>query len=69
MPVAKVKFPPPLSPATTILVLSILKDSLFSCNHSTPEIQSFSPAGNGATSLTEEGIVAFLKSTIATATF
>ena len=52
-----------------ILVLSIFRDSLFSCSHFKPDIQSFNPAGNGATSFTEEGIVAFLKSTIATATF
>ena len=66
-PVAKVRFPPPLSPAITIFSLSIFKSSEFSCTHLIPDTQSLSPAGKGATSGAEEAHMQFLKSTIATA--
>ena len=66
-PVAIVKLPPPLSPAMIIFSLSVLSSSALACTHFNPETQSFRPAGKGSISGAEEGHMAFLKSTIATA--
>ena len=67
-PVTRVRFPPPLSPATTIRSASTFKLAALATNHFSPDMQSLSPAGNGGTSGTEEGTIEFLKSTMTTAT-
>ena len=68
MLVARVRLPPPLSPATMRRDGSMPRLSAFAATHLRPDTQSLRPAGKGATSGTDEGDSAFLKSTIATAT-
>src|SRR5215467_6523269 len=67
-PVARVRLPPPLSPATMMRDESMPRCSAFAATHLRPETQSFSPAGNGATSGTDDGVTLLRKSTITTAT-
>ena len=67
-PVASVRFPPPLSPATTIWPASTPSRPASAATQRTAETQSVKPAGNGATSGAEDGTTALRKSTIATAT-
>ena len=40
---------------------SILSAALLACSHLSPDMQSFSPAGNGAISGTEDGSTAVAK--------
>ena len=68
MPVASVRLPPPLSPATTIRPGSIPNREACSATHRNPDTQSFKPAGYGATSSAVEGSMELRKSTMATAT-
>ena len=68
MPVANVRFPPPLSPEIIILPGSMAKASAWATSQCKPDTQSFSPAGKGATSGAEDGLTALRKSTMATAT-
>ena len=51
-----------------IRFVSMLSVAAFACTHLRPDTQSFSPAGNGATSGTDDGESALRKSTMATAT-
>src|SRR5215472_2903458 len=67
-PVASVRLPPPLSPATTTRAGSIARCPALATTHFSPDTQSLRPAGNGATSGTDEGATALRKSTITTAT-
>jgi hypothetical protein len=67
-PVARARFPPPLSPATITRPGSMARRPALAITHFRPETQSFSPAGNGATSGTEDGTIALRKSTMTTAT-
>ena len=67
-PVARVRFPPPLSPATMTRDALMPNSAAFPATHFRPETQSLRPAGNGSISGTEEGVSALRKSTIATAT-
>ena len=67
-PVARVRFPPPLSPATIRWSGSMPSSPAWACTHLRPDTQSFRPAGNGSTSGTEDGDTQLRKSTIATAT-
>src|SRR5262252_1964168 len=67
-PIASVRLPPPLSPATIMRAGSIPRDPALAETHFRPETQSFSPAGNGATSGTDDGVTELRKSTITTAT-
>ena len=53
-PVASVRLPPPLSPATIRWSTSIPSSPACSRTHFSPATQSFSPAGNGATSGADE---------------
>ena len=48
---------------------SMFSESAFASVHLNPEMQSFSPPGNADNSLTSEGTIEFLNSTITTATF
>src|ERR1700722_8199489 len=57
-PVARVRFPPPLSPATITRPGSTPSRAALAMTHFRPETQSFSPAGKGATSGTEDGTTA-----------
>src|SRR3546814_19992219 len=68
IPVANVRLPPPLSPATTILSASIPSALALRLTHLSPETQALRPAGNGAISGADDGRRALRKSTIATAT-
>jgi hypothetical protein len=68
MPTAKVRLPPPLSPAMMMRFGSMARLVALACTHLRPEMQSFKPAGNGAISGTEEGCTELRKSTMATAT-
>ncbi len=65
---ASVRFPPPLSPATMMRVPSTPSSSACACTHFRPDTQSFSPAGNGATSGDDDGTTQLRKSTMTTAT-
>ena len=67
-PVAGVRFPPSLSPATITWPASIASRAALAMTHFRPDTQSFRPAGNGATSGTEDGTTALRKSTMTTAT-
>ena len=68
IPVAKVRLPPPLSPATTMRLGSTPNDDAFATTHLTPDTQSFRPAGKGATSGNDDGDTALRNSTITTTT-
>ncbi len=68
MPVARVRLPPPLSPATTMRLVSTPSAAALACTHFSPDTQSFRPAGYGATSGTDDGDTALRKSTITTTT-
>ena len=65
---AKVRFPPPLSPATTIRAGSIPSSAAWAAVQRRPDTQSLRPAGKGATSGADEGVRQLRKSTITTAT-
>src|SRR5580692_3837735 len=67
-PVASVRLPPPLSPATMIRAGSMPRRSALATTHLSPDTQSSSPAGNGATSGTDDGDTQLRKSTMTTAT-
>src|ERR1700727_1213783 len=67
-PVARVRLPPPLSPATTMRAGSMPSCAALATTHFSPDTQSLSPAGKGATSGTDEGTTQLRKSTITTAT-
>src|SRR5215469_10027887 len=67
-PVASVRLPPPLSPATMTRAGSILSSPALAMTHFNPDAQSLSPAGNGATSGTDDGVTELRKSTMTTAT-
>src|SRR6202012_5769470 len=54
-PVARVRLPPPLSPATTMRPGSVPRCAALAAVHFRPDTQSLSPAGNGATSGAEVG--------------
>src|SRR5262245_55871358 len=57
-PVASVRFPPPLSPAMMIRLGSMPSLPLLAASHLTPDTQSLSPAGYGATSGADDGVSA-----------
>src|ERR1700761_7582904 len=67
-PVARVRLPPPLSPATTMRAGLMPRWPALATVHFSPDTQSLSPAGNGATSGTDDGDTELRKSTITTAT-
>src|SRR6185437_13926368 len=67
-PVASVRLPPPLSPATTTRPGSMLSCPALATVHFRPDTQSLRPAGNGATSGTDDATTELRKSTITTAT-
>src|ERR1700761_708005 len=67
-PRARVRLPPPLEPETVIRAGSIPRRAALAAVHFNPDTQSLSPAGNGATSGTDDGETELRKSTITTAT-
>src|ERR1700760_2064245 len=67
-PRARVRLPPPLEPDTVMRSGSIPRCAALAAVHFSPDTQSLSPAGNGATSGTDDGETELRKSTMTTAT-
>src|ERR1700722_3168850 len=66
-PVARVRLPPPLEPATVMRPGSIPRCPALAAVHFSPDPHSLSPAGNGATPGPADGDPELRKSTIPTA--